>query len=39
MLQWLKQQGIVFTAATMFNAASSGQKAACEHLRLIEQCD
>jgi hypothetical protein len=39
MLQWLKAQDIVFTAATMFNAASNGHTAACKHLRFTEQCD
>jgi hypothetical protein len=37
MLQWLKEQGIVFTDVTMAVAASAGHIAVCEFLRFTEQ--
>jgi hypothetical protein len=38
LLQWLKEQGIVFPKTTMAGAVSGGHIAACEYLRFTEQC-
>jgi hypothetical protein len=39
LLQWLQEQGIVFTATAVISAASKGYTAAVEHLRFAAQCD
>jgi hypothetical protein len=38
MLQWLSEQGIVFTKFALAGAAAGGHIAACEHLRFTERC-